>query len=120
MSRERFEEMKTWRENWDGEGAPAPNPEAIDKAMVLYDLLAQRFPTQKFSSLLDADANPVIAIRTSKWTGMITVDNSTKDIFSEFFISENTIYVDVRNFDGVNIPIELLIVLNHILNQTGI
>jgi hypothetical protein len=100
----RLRSFRTWRQNWDAEGAEPPDPNLLERAIVLLSLLA---PTRvRFGVGLDADSRPMFNIRDSIYDGHIVLEN---DGTLSFFFQRDNQELSGHNipFDGRSLPVEL-------------
>lgn len=68
---DRFRQMATWAENWDGEGAPRPDKAAIDSAILLVGFIA---PFEvRTTATLDALGRPMVLLSWDQTEAEIVV-----------------------------------------------
>lgn len=97
---ERLRSFKSYGENWDAEGAPAPNPEAIDAAVNLVGFLA---PFRgRLRVALDALGQPLILLSAGAAEAELTVVDERRIEFSVLGDTDDA-DVDVI-FDGTTLP----------------
>lgn len=108
----RLRRFRSWEENWDGEGASAPNPTVLDTAIQLLSSLARGHAV--FNVGLDAEARPMFNLRDSRFDGYIVVEPETTLSFS--FEHENGTTLDgfALPFDGKKLPETLADALSQI------
>ena len=108
----RLRRFRTWGENWDGEGAPAPKLASLDVAVRLLSLLAYEHAVMSVG--LDADSRPMFNLRDSLYEGHIVVESSGNLSFS-FSRGESDLQdgFDLA-FDGHYIPLELKTALSRV------
>lgn len=101
----RLRRFRTWGENWDGEGAPAPDAASLNVAVRLLSLLAHEHAV--LSVGLDADSRPMFNLRDSLYEGHIVVEAGGELSFS-FSRGESEVMDDFDlAFDGRSIPATL-------------
>lgn len=83
----RLREFAAWGENWDGEGAPAPDLDAIDSAAILVGFLANH--QVKVTVALDAFGKPMLILKGEFGEGEITVIGSDRLEFAWFGVFDD-------------------------------
>ena len=98
----RLRRIRTWSENWNGEGAPAPNATSLDIAERLLCVLAYEHAV--LSVGLDADSRPMFNLRNSLFEGHIVVEAGGE--LSFFFSRDEGEVMDGFDlpFDGHSVP----------------
>jgi len=99
---ERLRAFKTWSDNWDAEGAKAPDPNLIDVASQVFSLLSVRRVPQV---TLTADGHPMFVYGAPLQGEVVVTDLNKIDYF---FAEENAPSDEDVAFDGSSLPLELL------------
>lgn len=95
----RLRTFKTWKENWDAEGAPAPDSDSIEAATQVLSLLALENVAPTVT--LNSDGKPMLLINQWGLDGEITV---TEPGEVEFFFDADEPLGDVVPFTGHALP----------------
>lgn len=73
----RVRQMSEWKANFDGEGAPAPHPEAMQHALKL----AEFFDPQRVRVTVGSDGLPIFFFRGSEKGELCIEEDGTADIY---------------------------------------
>lgn len=103
----RLRKFKTWHENWNAEGAPAPDHQLIEAASNLLGLVG-RYQSPKV--MLSSDAVPMLLFSDAHFDGEITISAKNE---IEFYFSAPMEVGDTVPFDGMSIPPALLGILQN-------
>lgn len=72
LALQRLRTFLTWSDNWDAEGAPAPDPKAIEAAQQILGFI-QSYSVQ-LSTMLDANGHPMFFLRFPGGEGEININ----------------------------------------------
>lgn len=97
----RLREFKTWKDGWDGEGSPAPNPVLVDTAISLHALLLNVRLTLK--AHIGGDSLPIILVNHLGIKGEIIVEDKNEisfrfvgsggEVFEDYCVQFNTLHL---------------------------
>lgn len=97
--------FRTWGDNWDAEGAPAPSAEAIDIAQNLLGHL-KSFAVAP-TAMLDSQGNPLLLLRYGGMEGEINVyRNALIDFMLQMPGSDPEFEADLPTEGGVPAPLD--------------
>lgn len=103
---ERIRSFATWGDNWDAEGARAPNPAVLNDACLMFSLLAVHKVPQV---TLTAEGHPMFAFDGAV-QGEVVMTEPGK--FDYFFAADGAPSDEGVAFDGNALPKELLDYIN--------
>lgn len=101
---QRLRTFRNWKDNWDGEGAPAPEKEALDTSTKVLALLVASGASPKVQ--LNSDGLPVFSIYGDGLDGEVVV--TSKDTIEYYFHGDEPVGQSDVPFDGVKLPDELI------------
>lgn len=106
----RLRNMAEYSDNWDGEGAPAPDRATIDAAIVVVGFLATEH--LRIRATLNADGQPLILISRSDAEGEVTITSPQSIDFVWFAAAEEFGEAGLA-FEGRRLPVEITEALSH-------
>lgn len=111
-SLQRLHEFKTWNANWDGEDAPAPNPDTIITAMTLLGMLFIHTHGEVPYVMMNALSEPMFIFAENFIDMSITIKSKNEiSFYVEIGDYEDAGLID---FDTVNFPDELKSIIHKI------
>lgn len=109
---QRLRIFRDWHDNWDAEGAPAPDLRALDAASNLLGFL-KSYPVEPIA-MLDASGLPMLLLRFLGGEGEITVSgNGAVDFVLDLPDGETQTEVELE-FDSQGLPAQLHEVLSRL------
>ncbi|WP_141402136.1 hypothetical protein [Rhizobium subbaraonis] len=101
VSLARLRSFRTWKDNWDGDGAPAPSSELIDTAIELFALLVNT--RVKIRVHVGGDGRPVFFLRDVPANAEVAVEAADEISFS-FDTKDKVIEEFCIPFNGKHLP----------------
>lgn len=98
----RLKAFKTWTENWDMEGAAAPNVDAIEAAIGLVELIERKGIVPAVA--LNSDGDPMLMFQRGGVPGEVVVTSAHS---LEYYMNYDEPLGGDVPFDGVNLPNEI-------------
>lgn len=98
---DRLRRFQNWKDNWDAEGARAPDPVALDTASKVFSLLSVHAVPDV---TLDVDGNPMLIFNAPVRGEVVVTSPQSIDYF---FVDGRAPYGEAVPFDGEHLPQEL-------------
>lgn len=101
----RLRAMRAYGQNWNAEGAPAPNPEAVDAAVVMVGFLAPL--GLRMTVMLDAFGQPLVLVSNGEGEGEVVLTGPDTFDFAWFGGGAAEDGDAGLHFDGQQLPSRL-------------